>query len=88
MERGGHVLPKVYLGPSCCTLLRPVGGPPLKGLTAVSGVARPQGGRPAALFYPFVHPMPYACENCIIYDYGLKNSILMIKIVKVFSCPR
>jgi hypothetical protein len=27
---------------------------------AVSGVARPQGGQPAAIFYPLVHPMPYA----------------------------
>jgi hypothetical protein len=28
--------------------------------TAVSGVARPQDGRPAAVFYPFGHPTPYA----------------------------
>jgi hypothetical protein len=33
-------------------------------LTAISGVARPQDGRPAAVFNPFGHPMPYtyACE--------------------------
>jgi hypothetical protein len=29
-------------------------------LTAVSGVARPQGGRPATIFYPFGQPTPYA----------------------------
>jgi hypothetical protein len=30
------------------------------GLTAVSGVARPQGGRLAAISYPIGHPTPYA----------------------------
>jgi hypothetical protein len=39
----GHGLPKVSLEyPS----------------TAISGVARPQGGWPAAVFYPFGHPTP------------------------------
>jgi hypothetical protein len=36
---------KFHPGPPCSTLLRPTGGPPLK---------------PAALFYPFRHPTPYA----------------------------
>jgi hypothetical protein len=27
---------------------------------AISGVAHPQGGRPAAVFYLFGHPTPYA----------------------------
>jgi hypothetical protein len=52
---------KFHPGPPCPTLLHPAGGTPLKRpRTAVSGVARPQGGRPAAVFYPFGHPTPYA----------------------------
>jgi hypothetical protein len=31
-----------------------------RGLTAVSGVARPQGEQPATIFYLFGHFMPYA----------------------------
>jgi hypothetical protein len=31
-------------------------------LTAVSRAARPQGGRPAAVFYPFGHPTPYTYD--------------------------
>jgi ribosomal protein L25 (general stress protein Ctc) len=30
---------------------------------AVSGVARSKGGWPAAVFYPFGQPMPYAFER-------------------------
>jgi hypothetical protein len=48
---------KFLPGQPCLTLLTPVGGPPINGLTAVSGVARPQNGRPAAFFYPFGHPI-------------------------------
>jgi hypothetical protein len=33
---------------------------PRNSLTAVSGVARLQGERPAAVFYPFGQPTPYA----------------------------
>jgi hypothetical protein len=29
-------------------------------LTAISGVARTQGGPPAAVFYPLGHPAPYS----------------------------
>jgi hypothetical protein len=29
----------------------------------VSGVARPQGGWPPAVFYPFGHPTPYASAS-------------------------
>jgi hypothetical protein len=29
----------------------------------ISGVARPQGKWPAAVFYPFEHPKPYASEK-------------------------
>jgi hypothetical protein len=35
---------------------------PYNGLTAVSGVAQPQGGWPAATFYPIGQPMPYASD--------------------------
>jgi hypothetical protein len=31
--------------------------------TAVLGVASPQGGRPAAVFFPFGHPTPYAYDQ-------------------------
>jgi hypothetical protein len=52
--------PKVSAGPPCPTLLRPAGKPPLKRpeLTTVSGMAHPQGGRLAAVFYFFGHPSP------------------------------
>jgi hypothetical protein len=33
---------------------------PRNSLTALSGIALPQVGRPAAFFYFFEHPMPYA----------------------------
>jgi hypothetical protein len=39
-----------------------VGHPP-NGLTAVWGVARPQGGRPAAVFFPLGYPFPYGPGN-------------------------
>jgi hypothetical protein len=53
---------RFYPGPPCPTLLRPAGEPPLKRLHVVSGMARPQGEQPAAVFYPFGHPMPYAYD--------------------------
>jgi hypothetical protein len=34
----------------------------VKVIEAVSGVARPQGGWPAAVFYSLGQPMPYTCE--------------------------
>jgi hypothetical protein len=51
---------KFHPYPRCSTLLSPVGRPPLKWFTAVSGVACSQGWWPAAVFYPFGHPTPYA----------------------------
>jgi hypothetical protein len=38
---------KFHPGPLCPTLVRPA-------------VARPQGGQPVAVYYPFGHPTPYA----------------------------
>jgi hypothetical protein len=35
-------------------------GPPETALTSASEVARLQGGRPVAVFYPFGHPILYA----------------------------
>jgi hypothetical protein len=32
----------------------------MRGMKAVSEIARPQGGWPAAVFYPFGHRTPYA----------------------------
>jgi hypothetical protein len=60
-------------GPPCPTLLRPTG------LTAFLGLACPKDRQPAAVFYPFGHPMPYAyevklksCHGCISRgDHGL-----------------
>jgi hypothetical protein len=37
------------------------------GLTAISRVAHPQGWRPAAIFYPVGHPMPYAYDSICIF---------------------
>jgi hypothetical protein len=59
----GQLLPKVSPGPAGCHAqpfytLRV--GHPRNGLTAVSGMAHPQIGWPAAVFYPFGHPIPYA----------------------------
>jgi hypothetical protein len=58
MARGGHGLPKASLGPAT-----PHSSTPCKRATpetAVSAVACPQRGRPAALFYSLGHPTPYA----------------------------
>jgi hypothetical protein len=48
-------------GRPCRTLLRPAGGPPLKRPYS------PQGRWPAAVFYPFEHPTPYAYVNRLSY---------------------
>jgi hypothetical protein len=73
MARDGHGLPKVSPGLPYLTLLYPVGRPPLvhscEPPLEWSGEARGgqgwpahrTGGRqPAAVFYPFGHPTPYA----------------------------
>jgi hypothetical protein len=41
-------------------------GHPWNGLAPFSGVAHLQGRWPAAVFYPFVHPTPYAYEGEIM----------------------
>jgi hypothetical protein len=53
---------KFHSGPPCLILLRPMGGrravhPWAYGRTL--GVACSQGKRPAAVFYPFGHPLPH-----------------------------
>jgi hypothetical protein len=61
MARGGHALPKVLPMSAMPYPFTPCWADhPRNGLTAVSGVAHPQGRRPAAIFYPFGHPTPYA----------------------------
>jgi hypothetical protein len=47
-------------GLPCPTLLHPVSEPPLKRPYGHLRVVHPQGRRPAAVFYPFGHPTPYA----------------------------
>jgi hypothetical protein len=51
---------KFHPGPLCPTLLCPLGRSPLKWPYSRFGVARPQGGRRAVVFYSFGHPTPYA----------------------------
>jgi hypothetical protein len=58
IAKGGHGLPKVSPRPAMHDTSTPYGWPTPE--TALSGVACPQGGRPAAIFYPFGHPTPYA----------------------------
>jgi hypothetical protein len=50
---------KFHTGPPCPTLLCPASGLTPHCLMAVLGVACPQGGPPAAVFYSFGHPTPY-----------------------------
>jgi hypothetical protein len=50
--RGIHGLPKVSTGPA---MPNPY--------TAVWEVARPQGGRPVAVFFPLGYPFPYGPES-------------------------
>jgi hypothetical protein len=38
-------------------------GHPPNGLMAIWGVARPQGGHPAAVFFPLGYPFPYGPDN-------------------------
>jgi hypothetical protein len=71
MARGGHLVPNVSLGPAMPDRSMPCGwaGHPWNGLTAISGVACPQGRRPAAIFYPSGHTTPYACD----YNFFFRN---------------
>jgi hypothetical protein len=52
---------KFHLGLPCPTLLRLTGGPPLKRPYSLF-----RGRPPAAVFYPFGHPRPYAFEEEIM----------------------
>jgi hypothetical protein len=64
MARGGHGLPKVSPGPAMPDPSTPWGrATPEKPLRPFKGVALPQGGRPAAVFFPFGHPTSYACDD-------------------------
>jgi hypothetical protein len=58
MTRGGQGLPKVSTGPAMPYPFTPWEQATPE--TAASGVAHPQGWRPAAVFYPLGHPTPYA----------------------------
>jgi hypothetical protein len=58
MARDGHGFPMVSLGPIVPNPSTPCGQ--AIPVTAISGVARPQGGQPVAVFYPFGHPTLYA----------------------------
>jgi hypothetical protein len=52
---------------------------------AVSGVAFPQGGRPASVFYPFGHPTPYACVNSRL-GFGLRpNEDWLLRLLMLYS---
>jgi hypothetical protein len=58
MAMGGHGLPRVPPRPAVPYPFTPCG-------PAIPETALPlfQGGRPAAIFYPFGHPTPYANES-------------------------
>jgi hypothetical protein len=60
MARGGHGLPKVKPGPAISYPSTPYGQATPQTDFSRFRVALMQGGRPAAVFYPFVHPTPYA----------------------------
>jgi hypothetical protein len=45
---------------------------------AISGVARLQGKRPAAVFYPFGHPTPYAYEDYLGSESATRDYIILI----------
>jgi len=61
MARGGHGLPKVSLGPAMPNPFITCGRATPE--TAVSRVARPQGGRSVAVFYLLGHPTPYVSAS-------------------------
>jgi hypothetical protein len=64
MGRGIHGLPKVSCGSAMPDPLYALqAGHPPNGLTAIWGVAHPQGGRPAAVFFPLGYPFPYGPES-------------------------
>jgi hypothetical protein len=54
---------KFQPGLPCLTLLCPVGGPPPKWPYSIYGVARLQGGQPAAVFYPLGHTTQYGASQ-------------------------
>jgi hypothetical protein len=51
--------PKFYLDRPC-TFYALWASHFIKGILAILWVVCPQGGKPAAIFYPFGHPAPYA----------------------------
>jgi hypothetical protein len=62
MARVGMDSLKFHPDPPCPTLLRPAGrtNPEMAVRGSPPGVAHLQGRQPAAVFYPFGHPTPYA----------------------------
>jgi hypothetical protein len=59
--KGGHGLPKVSTGPTMPDPSIPCGqASPETALRPFLVEVRPQSERPAAVFYPFGHPTPYA----------------------------
>jgi hypothetical protein len=61
MARGGHRLPKKSLGPAMPDPSMPRGQATPE--TALQPYTRFRGAPPAAVFYPFGHPTPYAYES-------------------------
>jgi hypothetical protein len=57
MARGGHGLPKVATGPAMPNSFM------TWGRATIETALQPFQGRPAAIFYPFRHPTPYAYEG-------------------------
>jgi hypothetical protein len=68
IARGVLALPKVSPQSAMPYPSKPCGRATPEILTAISGMARPQSGRPEAVFYPFGHPTLYA------HDFRLETS--------------
>jgi hypothetical protein len=79
--QGGAMDPlMLHPGPPWPTPLRPASGTPMKRPYGRYGVARPQGGKPVAVSYPFGYPTPYG--------YGGSPSPPLYQVVKLGALGR
>jgi hypothetical protein len=71
MARGGHGLPQVSPGPTM-----PDPSTPYRRATPkTAGVAQPQDRRPAAVFYPYVHPNPCAYAGKKLFAFSFPSFV-------------
>jgi hypothetical protein len=75
MGKGIHGYLKVSWGTRHARPLCALGaGHPPNGLTAVWGVAHPQGGRRAAVFFPLGYPFSYGSASSTVFQVGSRGS--------------